>query len=61
MDRLKNEITRTPTLKALGSIASSPLNVDLAGILSDGVTELAHFLRQQSRGLKQTTLEVVCG
>ena len=57
MERLRNEITRTPTLKALAQIASSPLAIDLAAILSDATTELAGFLRQQSRALKQTTLE----
>lgn len=45
-----------PTLKALASIATSPLNIDLSTVLSSAVTELSQFLRQQSRPLKLTTL-----
>jgi cullin-associated NEDD8-dissociated protein 1 len=49
MERLHNEITRMPTLKAIAAIASSPLKVDLTTVLSDVVTELGQFLRQHSR------------
>ena len=49
MERLHNEITRMPTLKAIAAIASSPLKVDLTSVLSDVVTELGQFLRQHSR------------
>jgi len=56
MRRLDNEITRTPTLKTLGVIACSPLQLDLSSVLLQSSRQIAHFLRQQSRTLKQTTL-----
>jgi len=59
MHRLRNEITRLPALKALATIASSPAGVDLTSTLGAAVTELVQFLRQQSRSLKQTTLETL--
>jgi cullin-associated NEDD8-dissociated protein 1 len=59
MDKLRNEITRMPTLKALALIATSPLSVDLSPILASAVSELSQFLRQQSRPLKLTTLETL--
>ena len=57
--RLDNEITRLPTLKALAVIASSPLNLDLSSVLLNSTVELSLFLRQQSRGLKQTALQTL--
>lgn len=59
LERLRNEITRMPTLKALAAIAQSPIEVDLDSILQDTMSELSQFLRQQSRSLKQTTLETI--
>jgi len=59
MEKLQNEITRTPTLKALAAIAVSPLRIDLSPILEGAVEELALFLRQQSRPLKLATLETL--
>lgn len=59
MERLQNEITRAATLKALGAIARSILQLDLSVILADAVTNLSHFLRQQSRSLKQMTLDTL--
>lgn len=59
MDRTANEITRMPALKALAVIASSPLRIDLGPILADAIQNLALFLRQQSRPLKQLTLETL--
>lgn len=59
MDRLGNEMTRMATLKALASVSVSPLKVDLTPILPSATEELALFLRQQSRPLKQTTLETL--
>ncbi|CAM9970460.1 unnamed protein product [Ascophyllum nodosum] len=59
MDRLGNEMTRMATLKALASISVSPRKVNLEPILPSATEELALFLRQQSRPLKQTTLETL--
>jgi cullin-associated NEDD8-dissociated protein 1 len=61
MEKLKNEITRTPTLRALAGVAASPLGIDLSPILAEAVEELAMFLRQQSRPLKLATLETLIG
>ena len=59
MEKLRNEITRTPTLKAVAAIATSPLHVDLSPVLASAVSELSLFLRQQSRPLKLATLETL--
>lgn len=59
MDRLGNEITRMPTLRTLAAIAHSPLRVDLTPVLSEAMSELSHFLRQQSRALKQAALDTL--
>jgi cullin-associated NEDD8-dissociated protein 1 len=59
MDRMRNEITRMPTLKALALIARSPLDVDLSSILPAAMETLGSFLRQQLRALKQNTLEAL--
>ena len=57
--RLDNENTRTPTLKALAVMATSRLNLNLSSVIDQSTTELSMFLRQQSRGLKQTTLSTL--
>ena len=57
--RLDNENTRTPTLKALAVMATSNLNLNLSYVIDRSTTELSLFLRQQSRGLKQTTLSTL--
>ena len=59
MEKLKNEITRMAALRSLVVIARSPLDIDLSPILASAVQELALLLRQQSRSLKQTTLETL--
>jgi len=59
MERLRNEITRMPTLKAIAMICASPIGIDLTPILNEAIQELSQFLRQQSRPLKQTTLETL--
>ncbi|XP_064597809.1 cullin-associated NEDD8-dissociated protein 1-like [Liolophura sinensis] len=56
LDRLKNEITRLTTVKALSMIAGSPLKIDLTPILGEGVPILASFLRKNHRALKLSTL-----
>ncbi|XP_076457085.1 cullin-associated NEDD8-dissociated protein 1-like [Babylonia areolata] len=57
LERLKNEITRLTTVKALTMIASSPLKVDIRPILTEGVPILASFLRKNQRALKLSTLQ----
>ncbi|KAM7096038.1 cullin-associated NEDD8-dissociated protein 1-like isoform 3-T3 [Ciconia maguari] len=56
LERLKNEITRLTTVKALTLIASSPLKIDLRPILGEGFPILASFLRKNQRALKLSTL-----
>ncbi|XP_030061343.1 cullin-associated NEDD8-dissociated protein 1 [Microcaecilia unicolor] len=56
LERLKNEITRLPTVKALTMIASSPLKIDLRPVLGEGFPILASFLRKNQRALKLSTL-----
>ncbi|XP_054834133.1 cullin-associated NEDD8-dissociated protein 1-like isoform X1 [Eublepharis macularius] len=59
LERLKNEITRLTTVKALSLIASSPLKIDLRPILAEGFPILASFLRKNQRALKLSTLAVL--
>ncbi|XP_075014647.1 cullin-associated NEDD8-dissociated protein 1-like isoform X5 [Calonectris borealis] len=56
LERLKNEITRLTTVKALTLIASSPLKIDLRPVLGEGFPILASFLRKNQRALKLSTL-----
>ena len=58
-DKLKNEMTRLASLKCLSTIAQSPLNLGMQGTAPAILEILSHFLRQQSRGLKQQTLETM--
>ncbi|KOB74043.1 putative Cullin-associated NEDD8-dissociated protein 1 [Operophtera brumata] len=56
LERLRNEITRLTTVKALTKVASSPLRIDLRPILPDAVPILGSFLRKNQRALKLSTL-----
>ncbi|KAF4039894.1 TATA-binding protein interacting (TIP20) [Phytophthora infestans] len=56
MERLNNEITRVQSIKAIGAVACSKLNLDMSPILVECTQTLAQLLRQQSRTLKQATL-----
>ncbi|CAH0695118.1 unnamed protein product [Spodoptera exigua] len=56
LERLRNEITRLTTVKALTKVASSPLRIDLSPILSDAIPILGSFLRKNQRALKLSTL-----
>lgn len=56
LDRLRNEITRLTTVKALTCIAASPLRVDLTLIMQDAIPILGSFLRKNQRALKLSSL-----
>lgn len=67
LERLRNETTRISAIKTLSTVAwASGLDsmeddekVDLSLILGDSVSEMASFLKQQSRSLKQSSLEAL--
>ncbi|XP_021566314.1 cullin-associated NEDD8-dissociated protein 2-like [Carlito syrichta] len=56
LDRLRNEITRLPAVKALTLVAVSPLQLDLQPILAAALPVLASFLRKNQRALRLATL-----
>ncbi|XP_030163305.1 cullin-associated NEDD8-dissociated protein 2 [Lynx canadensis] len=56
LDRLRNEITRLPAVKALTLVASSPLRLDLQPIVAEALPILASFLRKNQRALRLATL-----
>ncbi|XP_016065390.1 PREDICTED: cullin-associated NEDD8-dissociated protein 2 isoform X2 [Miniopterus natalensis] len=56
LDRLRNEITRLPAVKALTLVALSPLQLDLQPILAESLPILASFLRKNQRALRLATL-----
>ncbi|XP_010588258.2 cullin-associated NEDD8-dissociated protein 2 isoform X2 [Loxodonta africana] len=56
LDRLRNEITRLPAVKALTLVARSPLQLDLQPILAEALPILASFLRKNQRALRLATL-----
>ncbi|KAL3213225.1 hypothetical protein MRX96_035569 [Rhipicephalus microplus] len=56
LDRLRNEITRLTTVKALTKVAGSPLRIDLSPVLCECVLSLASFLRKNQRALKLASL-----
>ncbi|CAL4060788.1 unnamed protein product, partial [Meganyctiphanes norvegica] len=59
LDRLRNEITRLTTVKALTKVAASPLRIDLRPILTDALPVLSSFLRKNQRALKLATLTLL--
>ncbi|KAG8232409.1 hypothetical protein J437_LFUL013981 [Ladona fulva] len=59
LDRLRNEITRLTTVKALTKVAGSPLHIDLTPILAEAVPILGSFLRKNQRALKLSTLTLL--
>lgn len=59
LDRLKNEITRLTTVKALTKVAGSPLRIDLRPILGEAIPMLGSFLRKNQRALKLSTLTLL--
>lgn len=59
LSRLENDVTRMPALRAFATIAASPLNINISSVLSNVITNLALFLRQQSRVLRQASLQTL--
>ncbi|PSC76088.1 cullin-associated NEDD8-dissociated 1 isoform B [Micractinium conductrix] len=59
LDRLRNEITRTAAVRALATIARSPLNIDLSSVLAPALAELTSFLRKANRQLRQASLSAL--
>ncbi|XP_067009322.1 cullin-associated NEDD8-dissociated protein 1 [Anabrus simplex] len=59
LDRLRNEITRLTTVKALTKVAGSPLRIDLRPILGEAIPILGSFLRKNQRALKLSTLTLL--
>jgi len=67
LERLRNETTRIAAIKTLSTVASASGvdsmadddKIDLSLILGDSVSEMASFLKQQSRSLKQSSLEAL--
>lgn len=67
LERLRNETTRIAAIKTLSTVASASGvdsmdeedKIDLSLILGDCVAEMASFLKQQSRSLKQSSLEAL--
>jgi cullin-associated NEDD8-dissociated protein 1 len=56
VDKLKNEITRLTSIKALTTIALSQHRIDLAPYLPPAIPILSSFLRKNQRTLKISTL-----
>ncbi|GJP34416.1 hypothetical protein CLOM_g18863 [Closterium sp. NIES-68] len=56
LDRLRNEITRLTAVKAFGTIAESPLHINLSSVLEPTLAELTSFLRKANRSLRQASL-----
>lgn len=57
--RLENETTRYSTLKAVATLSRSSIQLDLTSFFTTTSVELAMFLRQASRSLKQLTLQTL--
>lgn len=59
MERLRNDVTRLSSVKALTMIAASPLRVNLSPIMEDVVPALGSFLRKNQRALKLHSLTLL--
>jgi hypothetical protein len=56
LDRLRNEITRLPAVRAFNTLADSPLPLDFSTVLEPAVQELTSFLRKALRPLRLAAL-----
>ncbi|XP_035780587.1 cullin-associated NEDD8-dissociated protein 1-like [Anopheles albimanus] len=59
MERLRNEVTRLSSVKALTMIAGSPLRVNLSPIIGEVIPVLGSFLRKNQRALKLNSLTLL--
>ncbi len=59
IERLRNEITRLTTVKALHTIAEAPCRVDLQLIFPEALPLLASFLRKNHRTLKLASVNAL--
>ncbi len=60
LERLKNEMTRLTTVRALTAVSNSPIvKIDLRDILPAALPLLAEFLRKNQRALKLGTLHLL--
>ncbi|KAH7701290.1 Cullin-associated NEDD8-dissociated protein 1, partial [Aphelenchoides avenae] len=59
LDRLRNEMTRHVTVKALNTVVVSPLRIDLSSVLPEVLPLMADFLRKNQRALRISTLTLL--
>lgn len=59
LERLRNEMTRLATVRALTAVAASPLAPHLSPILSDTLALVHTFLRKNQRSLKLSSLQLL--
>ena len=59
VERLKNDITRLPAIKAFVRIADSPLQLSLSSIQQSLVTHLLSYLQMANRTLRQGGLDAL--
>jgi cullin-associated NEDD8-dissociated protein 1 len=67
LDRLQNETTRIAAIKTLSTVSAASdynsmdddIKIDLSLILGASISAMASFLKQQSRSLKQSSLEAL--
>ena len=59
LERLQNENTRLPAVRAFTRIAQSPLPLDLSNVLEVLLSELTSYLRKANRQLRQASLAAI--
>jgi len=59
LDRLDNEITQDAGLRAIATIASSPLRLDLSKLASKLVPNIENTMSKQSQGLRHQTMKTL--
>ena len=59
LERLRNEITRLPAVRAFATICHSAAAVDMGGVMDAVLVELTSFLRKANRALRQASLQTL--